>query len=350
MKILKIAIYLFALIGFLGSVYVGLIAYQFYSFSPEAYDAPDPDYDPDAIIDEYFSRYIYFDYAVSNLSQNMPAPSLGDAKLYGEITYNEAPVVGIKLDVILNSKFKVESLTTDAQGRFYLDVPAGKWIINAIVINAWKNKPKGEFIVLTGYEPLLGDSTYNRHSNRAGPQATVKDGEVSAVVKIAIAKPLEISEPSVDDELASPDDAAISWAKVSGAETYLIKILEVHRQENGSTFYEILEKRVQGTELAFSDIGITNASDEEAQIYRVEIMAFDENGKLISKSAELSRREFAVSNFRFISDQAKLGAARREVVFLVAGTKAGCRLPDSIARSLAATICEAPSLRKTLSP
>lgn len=282
------------------------MAYQIYSFSQMDYDELVYETGADTSFTEHFNHYIYFDYEVGDISKDMPEPESGKAQIYGEVIYEQKPVEGLKLDVVLNSEFKKEGLTTDAKGRFYLDVAEGDWTINALLTNSWKNKPEGDYIVLTEYEPSLTDSNYNRHNNRVSPKVTVMDGDVSAAVKITIVKPIEVVTPKDEGEYDSSDDGLVSWGSVEGAETYVLNMQEVERRKNGSTSSQILERRVQSNEISFSDIGVASLSDEQPQVYAIEILAFDAEGTLINRSPDFSRREFIASGFKFVADEAKL--------------------------------------------
>ena len=136
---------------------------------------------------DHFNEYIYLSRGSGDLTRPLPEPPSGNAILFGKILQDGSPVEGIKLDVVLNDQYKVESLVSDDEGEFSFSVAAGIWKINAIFVHEWKNKPDGEFVVVTGRENTVSDSQYHKSRYDAGAvEINAGSGSTSEIISLEI--------------------------------------------------------------------------------------------------------------------------------------------------------------------
>lgn len=253
----------------------------------------------------FFSEYIYFSFDGLDVRESMPAPPPGDATLYGTFVRNGTPVEGIKLDVVLGGEFKVESLVTDANGRFSFSVMPGIWKINAVLVSDWSDKPEGEFVIVTGREGRAGEDQY--HKNRyASGDLTVDaiSGTSTAIIAMEINPAIEINTPargktnSVDES----NGFTVEWQQNDQASFYLVSLSKVTEEGTITSFHPIAQAKTDGSAMdlsrftLFEDPGATNT-------YSVNVFAFDDEGNFVSESKHLGRHMFAMSGFKIAGDE-----------------------------------------------
>jgi hypothetical protein len=252
----------------------------------------------------FFNEYIYFSFDGGDVRESMPAPPPGDAVLYGTITRNDAPVEGIELDVVLGGGFKVESLVTDANGRFSFPVTPGTWNVNAILVSAWRNKPGGEYVIVTGRESQAGEDQYYKNRYGAGDLTIdAKSGESTAIVAMEINPAVRIISPASNREKPVEDASGftIEWEKNDRAAFYIVSLSKVTEEGTITSFHPISQLR---TEALLMDLSGFTVFDDPgaANTYSVNLNAFDQQGNFVSESKHMGRHMFTLTGFKVAAD------------------------------------------------
>ena len=255
--------------------------------------------------DDFFSDSIYFSFDGLDVLGPMPVPPPGDAILYGTFVHNGTPVEGIKLDVVLGDQFKVESLVTDAAGRFSFSVKPGIWKINAILVSGWSGKPEGEFVIVTGREGRAGEDQYHKNRYPSGDLAIEAiSGKSTAIITMEINSAIKITTP-VQGSVKSIDDTQglkIQWEQSDRAAFYLVSLSKVTEEGAVTSFHPIAQARTEGFSMGlsrftlFEDPGATNT-------YSAKVFAFDDEGNFVSESKHLGRHMFAITGFKIAADE-----------------------------------------------
>lgn len=272
---------------------------------PVAQDETDAEPRKTYFTDNFFSEYIYFSFDGVDVRQSMPAPPSGDAILYGTFVHDGKPATGIELDVVLGGEYKVESLVTDAEGRFSFSVAPGSWKINAILVTGWSGKPRGEYVIVTGRESRAGDGRYDKNRYAAGDLTIDAEGGTStSIIAMEINPAIRINAPA-RGALKSVDDATgftLEWEPNERAAFYIAGLSKVTEEGTITSFHPIAQARTDGLSMALS--GFTLFDDPDAtNTYSVKVSAFDAAGNFISESKYLGRHMFALSGFKIAGDE-----------------------------------------------
>ena len=253
----------------------------------------------------FFNDYIYFSFDDLDVHGDLPAPPAGDAVIYGSFVRDGAPVEGIELDVVLSEGFKVESLVTDADGRFSFSIMPGTWKIRALLVSGWSGKPPGEFIIVTGREATAGDKQYHKDLYASG-ELTVdaRSGSSTAMISMEINPAIEIVSParrkvdSVDD----PGAYNIEWQQDDRSAFYLVGLSKVTEEGTITSFHPVAQLKTENLSMElssftlFDDPGVTNT-------YSVNLFAFDQAGNFVSESKHLGHHMFTLSGFKVAGDE-----------------------------------------------
>ena len=241
----------------------------------------------------YFSKYIYLG-STDAAMQELPEPPKGDRYLTGQFLFDNEPVEGIRLSLILNNEYKAKGLKTDSNGRFKIMVEPKSWYVNLIIVEGWDDAPSGaeNFVVIkpneTKYVPgeRYMDSIFYQNENGFFVEVTEELGEPHLTVTIKEDIPIIWPLSGEDAELASIEDDIISWNQVNNASRYLLEISRLERNGTSTGIYPVITKEISGsTSVPLS--GLTHAKHGAGKTeYKVDLFAFDDTGNLISKSAE----------------------------------------------------------------
>lgn len=306
---MKYVIYIFALIGLL---VVASSAYTFYVVSTSDRFTVNSDgfeisgdgsfsYSSDRA-NTFFSENIYFDYDAQYPYTDMPTPPIGESEMYGEIIKDGMPVAGITLEVILNTEYKTEPLTTDEEGIFSFSIESGDWTVNMIVIDGWQNKPEGDYLVVSGKEGSLASSKFSRYDSNGDNDFTLTKGDSIRIANLEINERLSISSPIDRPELSGTDNFDISWKPIPKASTYRVSISSVEAYGDGSSTSTVVgEKTTSELSIALSEWK-TISDQENTNLYSVEIKAYDQEGEFVSESKQWSEGKFDLKGTKILAE------------------------------------------------
>lgn len=228
---------------------------------------------------------------------DLPAPPSGPEWLRGRITLDGAGVEGVKLSLILNSKYKVDDVTSDSRGVFEVRLPAGSWYINSIEVSEWNTKPiDRDLLLFSDREPTKAANQYMRYDpfRERGLEISLPLTENAIPVKLELRDALALAWPprshsfETGEDASVPDadfsTAAIAWRHVEGASEYEVQIAQVTREGMTTVFSPILMRRLTGQALSLASLPRRSASNAPADEYAVHVYAFDANGKLLTES------------------------------------------------------------------
>ena len=232
--------------------------------------------------------YLYLGGSFTSEEKLVPLPE-GAGKMQIRLTHEDKPAAGVKCKLSLNGKFKSPWLATDENGILTFSLTQGKWQLNSMQCNSWKNKPAGEYMLILPGQRKLGRGQSEIISDLQG---TGKQVEVTAKtpeaphMSIVLNKRVEVVWPerSSPKQEATVKKSAISWKPVPRATAYTVKVHRVTRKDRSTTFMPIVERTVTGA-TNFTLAGLTHARDATAkEEYAVTIEAYAENGDLLSES------------------------------------------------------------------
>jgi len=264
----------------------------------------------------------------------MEAPPDGGESLRGRISLNGVGIRRAELTFKLNDRYTVEHVKSDSHGRFQLELPAGKWRVNDVVVTDWPGRPKQRDLVLvSSHEPLRRAGMYSRFNMDTvdGLEVSLPATPDSVPLQLEYRDALSITWPlPVAARAVDITTAAISWQPVNNASEYEIQIKHVDT-ERGSPV--ILTRRVSGTSLplAFLPQKAANAAEDK---YSVHVFAFDAGGHLLTESgAESKDRQFVVTGaVRLAREQQYVGFdGPRMVIFDDHEDNEDCSAPPALA-------------------
>ena len=239
-----------------------------------------------------FNEFVYLGGFPSDV-YNLPEPPKGEGVLRGKVTYLGDPAIDVTMDIVLNSKYRVEGAVTDENGVFTVDLPPGEWIINAIQTNGWKNKPKdGEFAIYYGGEKKLSGSNYDRHGYLKNAGYSVIVGTEPDVIHFnaLISNDVKLVWPNPAKEgIDATINDSISWQAYPDAKKYYVEINKIRREGDTTTHYESVTSRVLSNEttLPLSSLKHIKTERNENSEYSVQVYAFSEDGTLIAEFSDV---------------------------------------------------------------
>lgn len=239
-----------------------------------------------------FWESIFWGAKWENIDNMKPVPE-GKGYLRGKFLYNGKPAKGIRFKLFLNSKFRTASIVTDDNGSFEVRLPEGVWYVNMLQCEGWGNKPDGNFILISGDELTIDNSSFQDlffHSNENGKKVEISNKRsAKEQIILTIAPRIKSIWPkeSLQNQQATIAGSVIQWEPYPSAAVYVLKIDKVTRgNEKSTTFTPILYRKVSGTSLPLKDL--QNSKGSEIEEYAVTIRAYDDAGTLISESESLS--------------------------------------------------------------
>ncbi|HSB30492.1 MAG TPA: hypothetical protein VLD55_02730, partial [Candidatus Sulfobium mesophilum] len=232
--------------------------------------------------------YQFYGGMLKNEEQLKPLPP-GKGVLQIKITRDEAPAAGVGCKLFLNGKFKTSEQATSESGVLSFNLPEGEWYINGMQCSRWKNKPEGDFMLVSPsrrslhtnegeFFPSFGDKGKKVTVNKKTPESP----QVSLFLnqRVALLWPKKMGQK----QEASLAKTKIYWEPYPKAVDYLIKVQHVTREGNTTTYMPVIRKRVKGT-TSFPLSQLAHARDTAAkEEYAVTVEAYDANGDFMSES------------------------------------------------------------------
>lgn len=239
----------------------------------------------------WFWSAVYFGGEPPYDTMARPLPS-GDASVTGVVRYQAAPVVGARLKLMLNGEFASTDLTTDAQGRFTLRLPAGEWYVNSLRMDRWLGKPvNGEFMLVSVGKGAETAGAEDRHIRfPSGLPLTARTGSSAdpapdPALVIDIRPHVRLIWPSAQQQKAPAQlvDGVLRWDAYPGAARYRVELSEVERQANSASYYSVVTRTVEDARLPLSGLASVTG-DTVSREYSVKVTALDANGGFLSET------------------------------------------------------------------
>ena len=158
----------------------------------------------------------------------------------------------------------------------------------------------GDFVLVTGQEPKLVEGRYddNYWLQSKGIPVQVGDRPPQPQLRFTIRKGVALQWPDAGAQGAATtvDDGVIAWDPYAGANTYLVRIVEVEREGRTTSYHEVATKPVVGaTNFPLKQLQVLPSADAKKE-YEVSVVAFDEAGNLLSQSERFGGGSFVLSD------------------------------------------------------
>jgi hypothetical protein len=254
-----------------------------------------------------FQNYLRFGRGPGSSGEPTKPPA-GDGYLRGRFVYAGKPVEGITLKLALNDKHETDVITTDVDGVFTVRVPPGEWRVNRVMTQSWKGKPEqGDFIVVTGREPKLGNGKYDSYFwlNEQPLKVIVENIPTPPQMNFEIRDQVKLVWPPLGRE-GVPGNASndvISWEAYPGAHDYQIKIINLKRDGDTTYHHEVTTRRLKGvTQFPLSKLESVENKEGEKE-YQVSVWAFARDGTYLSSSEEFRNSVFVLKDKEFVREE-----------------------------------------------
>ncbi|WP_303909259.1 hypothetical protein [Thiohalomonas denitrificans] len=251
---------------------------------------------------DHFSHYIYSGH-IEDPMVDLPEPPKGKGKLVGRVEYEGRPAAGVVLRLFLNSRFRSARLTTDENGRFTLDVPPGRWEIDALITESWPGRPEEDLIPLTGDERHLGQGDPFDWSPARRASRTVDvpaDGQPSDALVLRFRDPVALLWPGREGQTAGENDT-LSWLPFPEATQYRVALHGITRRGDTTTYTPLTQQVVDTTRLPLNTLQRIPAAGEEHE-YDVVVFAYDSEGRPLSRNTRFFGTSFTLEDSRLIGD------------------------------------------------
>lgn len=287
--------------GVTGAILTSILSFIFITFTVSSsfstskeqhFDVDSTSYDSKSFSasSHNFYEYIYLGGSPSD-SRKLPPPPPGMGTLKGFISYQNKPAKGVKLAVVLNSKYRAKDIVTDTNGVFTVSLEPGVWVINSIQTESWEDKPQGNgFTIYYGGEEKLKGGSYNRHSyfQKSGYTVNVNDDPNVTHFNAAIHNDILLNWPNPKAEgIKATINDTISWEPPPEATKYYVSIKKIKRDGDTTHYSPITSKILYGeTSLPLSKLKHINTKKNTETEYAVEVFAFSDDGIIVSEFSD----------------------------------------------------------------
>lgn len=207
----------------------------------------------------------------------------GKAKLIGNITSDDNPVVSLKIRLALNGSVYSQWGTTDSDGKYEINVPPGSY------------KVDGYDLDYANANEVLGGKTDYPHNPHSTGIIKLEAGEKAIALDLKYVKPVSNIAPKAEFSLSNPVD--ITWDPYPNANYYRVQIVEQKNPIDYKSHVRLFEWKekpfVDAPSLDLSKHGIKL---KKGYFYSVEVEALDKNRSMLSKSS----RSFDSINFKVV--------------------------------------------------
>lgn len=216
----------------------------------------------------------------------------GDSYMTGRFLFDEKPASGIKFRLWFNGEYTTEILTTNADGKFSINIPEGIWHLNRLETYSWENKPTDDpLLIVSGQEDKLKNSKYSGIGwfNKEGFSFNATKDISNIVMTLRIKREINLiwPPPEQGNVDATVKDSTIRWEPYEGAQIYLVKVISVKKEGTSKSYREISARRVENvSELSLSEFKTLDNGPEKKE-YMVEVYAFASDGTFLSRTGEM---------------------------------------------------------------
>ena len=219
-----------------------------------------------------------------------PLPE-GDATLSGRIDYQGKPAAGVTLTGVFNDQYLSKEITTDDEGRFTFELPAGDWRLNRIHTTAWSNKPRGRrsFTLVGSPHQRLTEKAYHdlpEYGAKGLALTASTTPQTDPALEITIRDNLSLDWPDREALPASLSDDTLRWQPVEQAATYQVQLQRITREGSTTSYRTVYWNNTEATALPLAQIRTTSDTDDSLNEYGVLVHAFDDSGRLLTSSPE----------------------------------------------------------------
>jgi hypothetical protein len=245
-----------------------------------------------------------------------PPPPSGPARLVVRVMHDGRPAAGVRLELVLNGRYKTAPLTSDASGNVVAPLAPGQWSINVINPVGWRDAPPGRYVLVSGHEQPLTEEYYGPHGGPSdGLEVKISETATAPAMTLTIRPQITLLWPQQPGQAADPTSDRVAWETHPDATDYLVRLDRVTRHGRTTSYEPAISRRVRAaTALALSDLPTTRGGAGSNE-YQVTVYAFDRDGRFLSESEHLLDRY----RFRLPEGTAFMG---REPVAVVPGAAA----------------------------
>jgi len=291
-------------LAFFGLLFVGQIAFMsyvgYYLDSKATFSIGTSGFDQTTS----FHNYVYFNPSVGfdSRARQDELPN-GDARLTGNFTYKNQPVSGIKLKIYLDN-YVSEELVTDAKGQFSLSAPAGEYALNLLEVDAWENKPEGNYLIISGREMELGEHLQFNEFGKSGEPIRLESGQPLSIGTFRLTQNIEILEPvkGQPKTFEQPELNTLRWVAHPDVITYEVDIRRVERNGSSSTHSSIFTTTTDQTEFPLQNLKFVEDNDEARREYEIKLKGYDSDKKFVTQSSFKEYSGFYVDGKRIITE------------------------------------------------
>jgi hypothetical protein len=207
-------------------------------------------------------------------SFNLPELATGDAKIAGSAKIGGRPLEGLRLRLTLNNQAKTEWAVTDAQGRYQMSVPSGKYMIDGY-----------EFDQEIANRVLSGKILHPgcRYTCRNESAMNVGATNPGIGLNFEFVDPVQAIGP--DGEIALGNELIARWKPYPGAARYRISVSEQTSHSGSKSWTSVFpwkdRPEVTGESIDLVKAGLTPEVD---RTYSVAIEALDAKGATLSET------------------------------------------------------------------
>jgi hypothetical protein len=207
-------------------------------------------------------------------SYDLPELTSGDARIAGFAKVDGRPLAGLRLRLMLNSQAKSAWAVSDAQGRYEISVPSGKYMVNGYEIDQEiANRILSGKIVHPGC----------RFSCRNESAMNVGATNPGLGLNFEFVDPVQALGP--DGEIALGSELIARWKPYPGAASYRISVFEVATPSGSKNWNPVFawkdRPEVTGESIDLIKAGL---KPEAARSYTITIEALDAEGATLSET------------------------------------------------------------------
>jgi hypothetical protein len=208
----------------------------------------------------------------------------GPGRIAGAVTSNGKPLQGLRLRLALNGSVFSQWTASDADGRYEVPLPYGKYRIDGYELDSASSQ-----------RLLAGKTDGPRQGYGEVEVILVEAGKPARGIDLAFVEPVRKSGPVGEVSLAKP--VVLTWQPYPGAAAYRLQLIEQPDPRDYESQRRLFDWRerpvVAGTDF---DLAQHKVALKKGSYYTLEIEALDERKRTLSQTV----RRFDRADFRAI--------------------------------------------------